>query len=134
MSQFNGHSNFNTLFTMPGTYVLPNSIAQQVQIQGYSPLHFAASYGRLEALKYLVQCGSNINAVTGPQSLTPIHFAAIWNHFDIVEAFFDAGASMTANNEGRSIRHSCYMQPSADDKLIKLLLRLGADSNRPHEA
>ena len=50
---------------------------------GWTPLHFAAAYGQIDACRLLIAQGASLDA-TGFRGVTPIHVAA---HFGLFEAF-----------------------------------------------
>ncbi|XP_061747754.1 ankyrin repeat and SOCS box protein 5 [Nerophis ophidion] len=60
-----------------------------------SPLHDAASQGRLLALKTLILQGHNLNAQT-IDHVTPLHEACLGDHVACARALIDAGASVNA--------------------------------------
>ncbi|XP_061690116.1 ankyrin repeat and SOCS box protein 5 [Syngnathoides biaculeatus] len=60
-----------------------------------SPLHDAASQGRLLALRTLIVQGHNVNSVTLDQ-VTPLHEACLGDHAPCARALVDAGADVDA--------------------------------------
>ena len=69
---------------------------------GYTPLHCAASEGRLELLTLLIQSGVNVDAVTD-YGTTSLHLAARKGAADCVKVLLAAGADVHArSNAGRS--------------------------------
>ncbi|XP_061644648.1 ankyrin repeat and SOCS box protein 5 [Phyllopteryx taeniolatus] len=61
-----------------------------------SPLHDAASQGRLLALRTLIVQGHNVNSVTLDQ-VTPLHEACLGDHPPCARALVDAGADVNAS-------------------------------------
>nr|XP_061793026.1 ankyrin repeat and SOCS box protein 5-like [Nerophis lumbriciformis] len=61
-----------------------------------SPLHEAASQGRLLALRTLIVQGHNVNSVTIDQ-VTPLHEACLGDHAPCARALIDAGADVNAS-------------------------------------
>ncbi|KAM9834374.1 ankyrin repeat and SOCS box protein 5 isoform 3-T3 [Syngnathus typhle] len=60
-----------------------------------SPLHDAASQGRLLALRTLIAQGHNVNSVT-IDHVTPLHEACLGDHAPCARALVDAGADVNA--------------------------------------
>ncbi|XP_068508701.1 ankyrin repeat and SOCS box protein 5 isoform X2 [Syngnathus scovelli] len=60
-----------------------------------SPLHDAASQGRLLALRTLIAQGHNVNSVT-IDHVTPLHEACLGDHAPCTRALVDAGADVNA--------------------------------------
>ncbi|XP_034038025.1 ankyrin repeat and SOCS box protein 5 isoform X2 [Thalassophryne amazonica] len=60
-----------------------------------SPLHDAASQGRLLALKNLISQGHNVNVLT-IDHVTPLHEACLGDHVACARALIDAGANVNA--------------------------------------
>ncbi|XP_077433690.1 ankyrin repeat and SOCS box protein 5 [Vanacampus margaritifer] len=61
-----------------------------------SPLHDAASQGRLLALRTLIVQGHNVNSVT-MDNVTPLHEACLGDHAPCARALVDAGADVNAS-------------------------------------
>ena len=69
---------------------------------GYTPLHCAASEGRLELLTLLIQSGVNVDAVTD-YGTTSLHLATRKGEVDCAKVLLAAGADVHArSNAGRS--------------------------------
>ena len=69
---------------------------------GYTPLHCAASAGRLELLTLLIQSGVNVDAVTD-YGTTSLHFATRKGEVDCAKVLLAAGADVHARTyAGRS--------------------------------
>ncbi|CAI5652956.1 unnamed protein product [Oreochromis niloticus] len=61
-----------------------------------SPLHDAASQGRLLALRTLILQGHNVNVLT-IDHVTPLHEACLGDHVACARALIDAGANVNAS-------------------------------------
>ncbi|XP_008277706.1 ankyrin repeat and SOCS box protein 5 isoform X1 [Stegastes partitus] len=61
-----------------------------------SPLHDAASQGRLLALRTLILQGHNVNVLT-IDHVTPLHEACVGDHVACARALIDAGANVNAS-------------------------------------
>jgi ankyrin repeat protein len=68
---------------------------------GYTPLHYAAYFGHLEAARYLVSIGADVAAVSmDPLRNQPLHAAASSGHHEIVRLLLDQGADPRAEQSG----------------------------------
>ncbi|XP_030376888.1 DNA-binding protein RFXANK [Scaptodrosophila lebanonensis] len=61
---------------------------------GFTPLHWAASYGQLVAAQLLVAAGANVNS-EAPDFVTPLLLAAAGGHNEIVRFLIEHGAKIT---------------------------------------
>lgn len=59
---------------------------------GFTPLHWAASYGQMVSVQLLVAAGANVNSLA-PDMITPLLLAAAGGHNEIVRLLLDRGAS-----------------------------------------
>ena len=68
-----------------------------------SPLHWAASFGSLPSVKYLLSKGVDVNIVNGAGN-TPLMDAALGGHLEIVKTLVAAGADLARKDaKGRSL-------------------------------
>ena len=58
---------------------------------GWTPLHFAAAFGQIDACKLLIAQGAPLNA-TGFRGITPLHLAAHFGRFEVFKALVRAGS------------------------------------------
>lgn len=95
-----------------------------------SPLHEAASQGRLLALRTLLSQGYPANIVT-IDHVTPLHEAALSGHVACVRALINAGANVNARTiDGVSpLFNSCA---SGSAVCVELLLQHGATAHNSH--
>lgn len=92
----------------------------------WTPLHNARLIGDLEAAKYLVARGANVNAVT-VYGWTPLFLACELGFVDITRVLIGAGTDVNAVNDvGNSALH--YACSSTRTGAIPLLLQAGADA------
>ena len=64
---------------------------------GSTPLIVAATFGRFEAAKLLIEKGANVNARSN-DGATALHGAAFFCHTEIVRLLLDKGAEVNAKN------------------------------------
>ncbi|XP_054876415.1 myotrophin [Poeciliopsis prolifica] len=60
-------------------------------MEGRSPLHYAADFGQVDMIKFLLHKGANINA-TDKHGLTPLMYACFENHLECAEILLEKGA------------------------------------------
>ncbi|XP_029969829.1 myotrophin [Salarias fasciatus] len=84
---------------------------------GRKPLHYAADFGQLEVLQFLIQMGADINA-TDSLGLTPLITACYEGHRDSVKLLLEKGAKkdLKATNGATALE-------AADNDDIKQLLK-----------
>jgi len=64
-----------------------------------TPLHYAARYGHLSVVEYLVNQKADINAQSsGYPSGTPLHYAAQNGHLSVVEYLVNQKADINAKD------------------------------------
>ena len=64
---------------------------------GSTPLLVAATFGRVEAVKFLIKEGANVNAASN-DGATALHGAAFFCHTEIVKLLLGKGAAVNAKN------------------------------------
>ncbi|CAN9510685.1 unnamed protein product [Ophioblennius macclurei] len=95
-----------------------------------SPLHEAASQGRLLALRTLLTQGYHANIVT-IDHVTPLHEACLSGHVACVRALINAGANVNAATiDGVTPLYNCCSSGSVD--CLELLLQNGAHTHTTH--
>jgi len=68
---------------------------------GWTPLHLASFFGRLDAVRVLLESGADVHAVsTNSLKNTPLHAAAAGRHADIALCLLDRGANGAALDSG----------------------------------
>ncbi|XP_036401196.1 ankyrin repeat domain-containing protein 10-like [Megalops cyprinoides] len=69
-------------------------LAAEDSFYGWTPIHWAAHFGKLECMMRLVQVGSGVNAVTSKFAQTPTHIAAFGGHPECLLWLLQAGADI----------------------------------------
>lgn len=70
----------------------------EVNKKGWAPLHYAATNGHNDVVKYLVDHAAYIDAES-PNGTTPIMMAARGGHIETVKLLLDEGADMRLKNQ-----------------------------------
>ena len=98
---------------------------------GYTALHFAAYFGRLEVARMLLERGADPNCVAQNASrVTPLHSAVAGRHRDLAGLLLALGSSANAVQQGGwSPLHAAAQ--NGDEAIVGLLLLRGADATRP---
>jgi len=104
---------------------------------GWSGLHAAASHGKAEAVRLLLERGANPNAREEGDNSYPLHWAAANGHVDVVRALLDAGTDVHGRGDAHELEvigwaaffHG-YPGPQAENPdMVSLLLERGARHN-----
>lgn len=73
----------------------------RVAADGFTPLHLAAYFGRVEVAIWLVDAGADVDAVSdNPNRLRPLHAAVAARNAAIVTLLLDGGAEPDARQAG----------------------------------
>ena len=106
------------------------AFASQPDQQGYTPLHYAAYFGHVEAAKFLIGIGAEVRAVSlDPLRNHPLHAAASAGHAAVVDLLLAAGADPNAEQTGQwTPLHSAAAAGHAG--IVTTLLGHGAEPGR----
>jgi len=101
----------------------------EVQGDGMTALHWAASRGNLAATRMLVSAGARLDPVTRNGNYTPLHLAAQNGRAEAVKALLAAGANVnaTTSSGGASALH--FAASSGDAATVDALVDKGASVN-----
>lgn len=95
---------------------------------GWTPLHWASHFGKLECMMRLVQVGCGVNSQTSRFAQTPTHIAAFGGHADCLLWLLQAGADINRQDYvGESPIHKAARAGSMD--CITALLMQGAKAD-----
>ena len=99
------------------------SAVNMPNIDGWTPLHLAAFYGRREAAQVLLDHGADVAAVsTNGMANQPLHAAAAGRHLDLVELLLAHGADVEAlSDDGRNAID--LATAAGHDEVVELLRR-----------
>ena len=94
---------------------------------GFTALHFAAFFGKVEAARTLLDAGAVVNAYSVNElQVQPLHSAASGRHHEVCRVLIAAGADVNATQ-----RHEFTALHAAakhgDAELVELFLSAGAD-------
>ena len=94
---------------------------------GFTALHFAAFFGKVEAARVLLTSGASVGVVSrNDLACQPLHSAAAGLHHEVCRVLIAAGADVDATERlGFTPLHAAAQH--GDDELVELLLSAGAD-------
>lgn len=94
---------------------------------GWTPLHLAAFFGRIDAAAALADAGADLDAVSkNSMANTPLHAAAAGGHVNIALLLIDRGADVTRGDAGRHTPLHIAAENGLTD-VVRALLNRGAD-------
>lgn len=96
---------------------------------GETPLHKAARYGELEAIRLLVERGADV-AAREKVGGTPLHLAAVFGHARAVTRLVELGADMEAKDDSGCTPLAMAVMGGYED-VVAALERAGADTTTP---
>nr|DBA33140.1 TPA: hypothetical protein GDO54_000869 [Pyxicephalus adspersus] len=107
----------------------PGDTAQQLGTEdscyGWTPIHWAAHFGKLDCLVQLVGAGCSVNASTTRFAQTPVHIAAFGGHPHCLVWLIQAGANVNKQDYvGETPVHKAARAGSMD--CLKALVSSGA--------
>jgi ankyrin repeat protein len=70
-----------------------NANVNNIDSNGWSPLHHACYIGDLQSTQFLIKNGAEVSAYSN-QKRTPLHFAAMNKHTDVVQELLSHGADL----------------------------------------
>ncbi|XP_034742235.1 ankyrin repeat domain-containing protein 10b isoform X2 [Etheostoma cragini] len=106
----------------------PADLSVEDTFYGWTPIHWAAHFGKLECVMRLVQVGCGVNAVTSRFAQTPTHIAAFGGHPECLLWLLQAGADINRQDYvGESPIHKAARAGSLD--CINALLIQGAKAD-----
>ena len=101
---------------------------------GFTALHFAGFFGKVEATRELLAAGASVDVyTTNDFANQPLHAAAAGRHLEVCRLLLGAGADVNATQHGgyTPLHESAQ---SGDVELTELFLSAGADPSAVSEA
>ncbi|KAG7259039.1 hypothetical protein CRUP_009965 [Coryphaenoides rupestris] len=106
----------------------PADLAAEDSFYGWTPIHWAAHFGKLECVMRLVQVGCGVNAVTSRFAQTPTHIAAFGGHPDCLLWLLQTGADIKRQDYvGEAPIHKAARAGSLE--CVRALLMQGAEAD-----
>jgi len=94
---------------------------------GFTPLHFAAFFGRPEIARDLIRCGADVAAAAkNAMKVTPLHSATAAHSGETVRLLVENGAPPNVRQEGGWVPLHEAAQ-TGDKEMVESLLEYGAD-------
>jgi ankyrin repeat protein len=105
------------------------SLVSVLSSDGWTPLHLAALFGRIDAARLLINKGADVAARSGnAMANTPLHAAAAGRSAVVAKHLMDCGAGANARqNGGWTPLHAAAQ--NGDIELARTLIEGGADAN-----
>ena len=109
-------------------YLSENSVdIDKVNLDKKTPLCFAANFGHVDMVSFLIRKGAKVNASDRSKD-TPLTFAARNGHVDVAKVLIDSGADVNWTRfDGRSLLH--IVAALGNFEMMQLLVRNGANVN-----
>ena len=98
---------------------------------GSAALHIAAQKGKTEVLKFLLQCGSDVD-MKNDIGIRPLHMAALNDHVDIVQLLtsYQCDLNAVCKIGDTGLHFAAY---GGSIETVKLLIKKGASFNQPNQ-
>jgi ankyrin repeat protein len=101
---------------------------------GFTALHFAGFFGKVEAARELISAGASVDVyTTNDFANQPLHAAAAGRHLEVCRVLLGAGAGVNATQHGGYTPLHEAAQ-SGDVELAELFLSAGADPSAVSDA
>ncbi|XP_043928590.1 ankyrin repeat domain-containing protein 10 [Protopterus annectens] len=105
-----------------------SDLSAEDSFYGWTPLHWAAHFGKLECIMKLVQTGAAVNTITTRFAQTPAHIAAFGGHQECLLWLIKAGANINRQDYvAETPIHKAARSGSLD--CVNVLLLHGAEIN-----
>jgi ankyrin repeat protein len=103
------------------------SLVSALSPDGWTPLHLAAFFGKVDVVRLLLNKGAQVNArSTNAMENMPLHAAAAGRHVDVIKVLIDHGATVNARQHGGWTPLHAAGQ-NGDLETAKVLVEGGAD-------
>jgi hypothetical protein len=109
-----------------------SDLNEQDPMSGATPMIIATVFGKVDAVKALIEGGADIN-YKNKEGATPLIVAAVFNQVDVSSVLMDAGADLNAkNNDGSTALITASLLCRTE--IVEKLLRHGADKSLTNNA
>lgn len=109
----------------------PHSVnINMCNVNGYTPLHVAAKYGRTDILRLLLDSGGFPNVKTYKTLLTPLHLACMHKRVQIIRELLKCGTCKIDEGDAEGNTPLYYATINNDLKAVEILITNGADCMR----
>jgi ankyrin repeat protein len=103
------------------------SLVGLMSSDGWTPLHLAAFFGKVDAARLLLNKGAIVNArSTNQMENMPLHAAAAGRHWELVKLLIEHGAPVDARQHGGWAPLHAAAQ-NGDLEIARILVDAGAD-------
>jgi len=113
----------NNLEVIKQHIVAGSNLDAKEPFNGATPLNSAATFGKTEIAKALIEGGADLS-ITNNDGSTPLHTAAFFGRVEIVQMLIDAKADKTLKNNYGATPRETVMAPFADMKPIYEMMKL----------
>ena len=117
----------------PTNQQITSNVEQREPTQQVVSIHAAIVSGNLEAVKQLLQAGTDVNTPEPAGGSSPLISAIVFGKTEIAQILMDAGANINfKNNDGSTPLHTAAF--FCRTELVKTLLAHGADTSAKNQA
>lgn len=104
---------FNNIFFFPNQIIRQKNTSRnpynQPDLNGLTPMHYGAMFGRLDIIRYLWTKGVKFDKFKDNRGNKPIHLACLYGHTDTVKFFIQNGEKVQSKspNKLQPIHYAC---------------------------
>lgn len=98
-------------------------------VEGYTPIHVAAQYGRTNILNVLIDCQADINVKAYKTMYTPLHLACMFQRIQIVRELVRCSNCEINAQDSHGNTALFYAIFKNDTRIIEILLQNNADTD-----
>ena len=110
-------------------------MSQPFEQDGAQPLHFAAKAGHVQAVRFLLSRGAQLEATSPKEGFTPLHFAAAMGHAEVARLLIKKGGRQSMGKRDRRGLLPIHLAIRAgSSSLVQDLMKHGIPSDLVHFA